>query len=1200
MIAPRKNVRPFRYVEAEIPFYPPSSVWGRVGQPLRRMQLPLEPAEALQHYVYPVGFELKLFASEPDLGGKPIAITWDERGRLWVAVTVDYPNDLQPEGQGHDRIVICEDTDGDGRADRFQVFAERLSIPTSILRVHDGVLVHQAPHTLFLRDRDGDDRADERHVVFTGWSTADTHAGPSNLRYGLDNWIWGIVGYSGFQGTLAGELRRFQQGLYRFRADGRHFEFMRSTSNNSWGVGISEEGLVFGSTANGCPSVYVALTNRYYEKVRGWSAGVLTSIAESNRFYPITDKVRQVDFHGGFTAAAGHALYTARTYPSSYWNKTAFVCEPTGHLVATFVLQPQGTDFRARYGWNLAASDDEWAAPIVAEVGPDGMVWIVDWYNIIVQHNPTPPGYRTGRGNAYETPLRDKSRGRIYRLVYTEARSSRVPDLSQGSVQACVQALAHDNMFWRLQGQRLLVERQRQEAIPHLLRLLADRRCDELGLDPPVIHALWTLHGLGAIRPDRQDVFAAVIACLKHPSAGVRRAAASVLPPVPQSLDALLDAGVVQDAHPLVQLAALCALADMPCADRAGSLLAQLLTDSKVLQDRWLPDALTAAAAQHAGPFLIGSCRQPLSGKALDILARVAAHVARGGETDSIEPLVAATLSASAPVRQTILTALADHWPRGKKVHVPAQRVQQLLQRFANLETRSQFALVRLARLWGMAELEKYAADLTDRLAATIADDKVPAADRIAIARELLTLRPDDAQLVSKIVEQVSPMLPAEQAKQWLDILTQADAQLAADAILSRLIGWTPSLRMRAVGLLLDRPACVERLLQRLERGDVPIGDLSLDQRQRLTSYPDGRLAQRAQRLLARGGALPSTDRAKVIEELRHVVSRPADGERGQVVFKQHCAKCHSFFGEGEHIGPDLTGMAVHTKEHLLTEILDPNRSVEGNYRMYVLELKNGQVLAGLLGAETRTTLELVDAEGRKHIVQRDDIEQITASPKSLMPEGFEKQLSADDLAHLLAFLTRPRRYIPLPLEKVATVVTTRGMFYDENASGERLVFDDWTPKLVGGVPFHLVDPRGDRVPNAILLYAPQGTIPPRMPKQVTVPIHMPVRALHFLSGVSGWGFPWSEKGSVTMTVRLRYADGVSEDHELYNGIHFADYIRRVDVPGSRFAFAVRGRQMRYFAIEPRCQQVIEELDLIKGPDQTAPVIMAITVERPQ
>ncbi len=141
-------------------------------------------------------------------------------------------------------------------------------------------------------------------------------------------------------------------------------------------------------------------------------------------FDPITENVRQVDQHGGYTAGAGHALYTARNYPQQYWNRTAFVNGPTGHLVGTFVLRADGSDFKSTSPFNLVASDDEWTAPIMAEVGPDGNVWMIDWYNYIVQHNPTPQGFETGKGNAYETDLRDKKYGRVYRVVYGDQTDS--------------------------------------------------------------------------------------------------------------------------------------------------------------------------------------------------------------------------------------------------------------------------------------------------------------------------------------------------------------------------------------------------------------------------------------------------------------------------------------------------------------------------------------------------------------------------------------------------------------------------------------------------------------------------------------------------------------------------------------------------------------------------------------------------------
>ena len=180
---------------------------------------------------------------------------------------------MQPKGKGRDQISIVEDTDGDGKADKVSLFADTLSIPTSVCYVNGGLIMAQAPDMLFLKDSDGDGTADERKVLFTGFGTYDTHAGPSNLRYGLDNWIYAIIGYAGFSGEVGGERHNFRQGFFRFKPDGSKLEFLRSTNNNSWGVGISEEGLLFGSTANGCPSVYMQSANRFSVGPRDGAVG---------------------------------------------------------------------------------------------------------------------------------------------------------------------------------------------------------------------------------------------------------------------------------------------------------------------------------------------------------------------------------------------------------------------------------------------------------------------------------------------------------------------------------------------------------------------------------------------------------------------------------------------------------------------------------------------------------------------------------------------------------------------------------------------------------------------------------------------------------------------------------------------------------------------------------------------------------------
>ena len=215
------------------------------------------------------------------------------------------------------------------------------------------------------------------------------------------------------------------------------------------------------------------------------------------------------------------------------------------------------------------------------------------------------------------------------------------------------------------------------------------------------------------------------------------------------------------------------------------------------------------------------------------------------------------------------------------------------------------------------------------------------------------------------------------------------------------------------------------------------------------------------------------------------------------------------------------------------------------------------------------------------------------------MPEGFEKQVTKEEVTKLLEFITQRGKFLPLPLDKVATVVTTKGMFFEESGDIERLIFPDWSPKTFEGVPFVLVDPQDGRIPNAVLLNGPHGRVAPRMPRAVTLPCNGPAKAIHLLSGVSGWGYPAEPKEGTSLIVRLLYADGTREDHPLVNGEHFADYIRRVDVPKSKFAFALRNQQIRYLAVFPQRTEVITQIELVKGTDRTAPVVMAVTVESP-
>ncbi|GAB5405066.1 MAG: ThuA domain-containing protein [Aureliella sp.] len=1214
MTPPRTDVAKLEYVDVgpKIPNYTPSNKWGVQGAPATLMQKPLSPEESIKHCVTPEQMTVRLYADERSFGAKPIAMNWDERGRLWVCETVDYPNEL---GGNRDRIRICEDTDGDNVADKFTVFAQGLSIPTAIVIARGGAVVQNAEETLFLKDTDGDDVADLRTTLITGWNAVDTHGGVSNFRYGLDNWIWAMQGYNSSSPKAGSEgSQKFRQGFWRFKLSNSspptvtELEFVRSSDNNTWGLGISEEGLIFGSTANHNPSMFVPIPNRYYERVRGWAPSTLHSIADSHLFHPITDNVRQVDHHGGYTAGAGHALYTARAFPQQWWNQAAFVCGPTGHLVGTFVLRRDGANYTSSSPVNLLASDDEWSAPVMAEVGPDGAVWIIDWYNYIVQHNPTPNGFKTGKGRAYESDLRDKKHGRIYRVLATENGRENLhafQSLAEASNEQLVSELSHPSFTWRLHAQRLLVERTAIDVAEPLFALLSDRTVDAINLNVAAIHALHTLDGLGLIRSGADEeasrVQAAVSAALTHPSAGVRRNAIAVLPLDEAGRDLLLGHHeLFRDADAQVRLQAILTLADMPESTEAGSVVSQLASSET---DPILIDALTSAAATHASGFLpsLASLPGQPSGAIQQITTRVAVHVGRSRPTAAtLENIVGGASGMHPALASLVLEGLTKGLPADYALGKSRELDGAFATTFEASDRTVKGSLVRLAARCGSPALDAYAEEIVEALVSIIEDGEASASDRGAAATDLIGFRSSDDAVVETILGQIGGRTPPAAAQRLLAAVQESQLETTGDAVLKCLEAMTPKLKSTAIGILLGKPIWVKTMLAAADDGRFDLGELSLEQQQALRSLPDSKLSAQASKLLTRDGGLPDADREKVLQALLHVTQKTGDTKSGLAVYKKVCAACHQHGGIGTKIGPNLTGMAVHPKEDLLTHIIDPSRNVEGNYRLYKVLTREGDVVSGMLASETRTSITIVDSQAKEISVAREDIEDLIASRKSVMPEGFEKQLSEQELVDLLEFLTDKGPYIPLPLDKYATAISTKGLFSNGDNGPDRMVFPDWKPKVFDGVPFVLTDPVGKTQPNVILLHGPYGPLPPKMPKAVTLPCGIATSAIHLLSGVGGWSHPYDTKKTVSMIVRLTYDDDQIEEHSLRNGVHFADYIRRVDVPGSEFAFQLGGQQLRYLKIVPNRDAIVKTLELIKGPDNTAPIVMAVTLQRCQ
>jgi len=1240
----RKDVAPFTYTEvgAKIPNYRAGAERGQ-GAPLSTMQDPLPAEESIKHYITPEQFKLSLWANEPQLAGKPIAMNWDERGRLWVCETVDYPNELKPEGAGRDHIRICEDTDGDGRADKFTLFADKLSIPTAIEFYRGGVIVQDGPKTVYLKDIDGDNKADFRQELITGWALKDTHGGVSNFHYGADNWIWAMQGYNDSHPVINGQAQQgFKMGFWRFRVEAgvadetapvapiagsaadkatfhshtirvRELEFVRATNNNTWGIGMSEEGLIFGSTANGNPSNFMPIPNRYYERVKGWAPSTLKMISDTYKFAAVSDKVRQVDWHGGYTAGAGHALYTARTYPKSWWNRLAFVCEPTGKLVGAFVLDRNGADYKSYSPFNLMASDDEWAAPIMAEVGPDGNMWILDWYNYVVQHNPTPKGFTTGQGNAYESDLRDKKHGRVYRIIYEgkqeplndsakKAESIVSGGLSKATNADLVQVLSHPTMRWRLIAQRILVERLAvdQTTIESLANLASEQEVDTIGLSVSAMHALWTLSGLGLVNESNPTVWKAVSNALTSKVPGVRRAAIKVLPPTESVSSLLIQAGLLQDIDLQVRLAALLQLSDSN--KTSPNLIAKQLSeiDEVTIADPWLLDGWTAAASQRAESVLgmLLASNKPWTTEFAGRVEIIASHLARSKPNeDQLQSLLGALKDATNEKSIVVLQGLERGWQKEYSVRVDEATANSLVGVLEKLPVGGKGLLVRLAGNWGATALQGQVEKIENELLSVAMSDKLDSKQRIEAATLMIMMRPSEDTIVDKLLSTITPQMPPDASVGFLNALKGSKSDRLANAILAQLPSLTPEAKDAALRVLMARPETTTAMLTAMIEGKLAFNDLQLDQQQALRDHPNRKIQQLAQSVMKAGGSVLSSDRAKLVDQWNTICEEKGDAALGKLLFTKHCSVCHQHTGEGQNIGPDLSGMAVHPKHELLTHILDPNRSVEGNFRVYSLLTLDGIVMTGMMAGESRTSVELIDSKGKRQVIQREDIDSFQASRKSLMPEGFESQIDQAGMKDLLEFLTTKGKYVPLSIAKVATAVSTKGLFHDGNDGPDRMIFSDWKPKTFENVPFVLVDPQDQRVANIILLNGPSGTLPPKMPKSVVIPCSSSAASIHLLSGVSGWGYPASKADTVSLIVRLRYADGEVEDHPLLNGVHFADYIRQVDVPGSKFVASLRGQQIRYLKVDPKRNVPLKEIELVKGKDVSAPIVMAITLE---
>jgi putative membrane-bound dehydrogenase-like protein len=893
--------------------------------------LQLSPAEAQKAWQVPAGLEITLVASEPDVRD-PVAIAFDEDGRLWVAEMADYP--LGPPAG---RIRRLEDVDGDGRYDRSVLVAKEIATPTGVLPFRGGVLVTAAPDILFIKDG-------VRETVFSGFAEGNQQHRVNTLAWTLDNWIQGTNGDSGGNVLLRDGRKVPINGRdFRFRPDFSGFE--PAAGHGQYGNAFDDWGRRF-ICDNSNHLRHPVLPLGYLARnpslaVPGVEDTGVSDHGGSCALFPASTLAERPNDHfaaGRITSACSLTIYRGDALPAL--RGQAFVCEPVHNLVHRDILTPRGASFvgtRADKDAEFLASTDNWCRPVNLCTGPDGALYVVDMYRAVIEHPQWIPLEMQKR-----VDLRaGEDKGRIWRVAPKGHPSSKPAPLT-------VADLAHPNAWRRDTAQRLIVERQDKGAVDAL-------RAHLKGPSPLArLHALWTLDGLGVLAADE------VRGALKDPEAGLREHALRLAERLCPEAVAVLAA----DPDPRVRF---------QCALSVGGDVAALAA----ILERDAADKWTRLAALSSAKGLCAKivARLPAaffdSPGAVDLVRQMADTVGASREEAQIVEWLRAITADPAPARWR-LAGLSSLGPALRR------------------------AGMKLDVLLAAAGVEKVVAGWGEALAATAFDRAKEPADRIG-AIGLLGQLPEAAKLEALL----QPLEPA-------DVQAAAVRALGGEAALRLLDGWaryTAPVRRELLTACFGTSKGPAAVLERLEKGAIRAVEIEAHHRDALTKNPSGEFRKRAREALQPKNA---EEVEKTIATLyAKIETLQADVDRGEKVYRTSCATCHRLHGQGFDVGPNLGSVAGRDKRALLTDLLDPNRAVAPQFQVYLVKTTSGETLSGIVAAETPAGMTLRRPNGEESAVLRRDIAEIRAWPASLMPEGLENSLSAQEFADLLEFLRR-------------------------------------------------------------------------------------------------------------------------------------------------------------------------------------------------
>ena len=941
---------------------------------------PLSPAEAVKAMTVPEGFKVEVVASEPDLVN-PVAMTFDERGRAWVTESLEYPR--REPGHGRDRVKVLEDSDGNGTFDRSHIFADGLNIPSGIAIGHGGVWVANSPDILFFRDLDGDGKADSREVVVTGFGRSDTHELPNSLSWGPDGWLYGWNGvFNPSHVEYRGKTYNFTCAIFRIHPRTREFELFCEGTSNPWGLAWDDQGSAFASACV-IEHLWHLTETGYYHRQGG-------------PYPPFTWKIESIVQHRHQQAAyCGLHYYESDAYPERYRGKL-FMGNIHGNGINVDRLRRSGSTYTADAEPDFLRANDAWFMPVVQKTGPDGSLYILDWYD---------------RYHCYQDANRDPAgidrfKGRLYRVRYKETPYRWGFDLAQESDAQLIARLKSPNGYDREVARRLLAERTGKET-DDLLRSLA--------LDPQAsranrMTALWTR--ISRATPD-QDFLKTL---MTDPDPGFRawgvRASGNLRRVEPSVRDQVI--ALANDASPDVQLHVAIASRKIEGIEPVALLTAIASTcgnDSLIPHIVW----------QNLLPLLETQSRQFMT------------YVDRIGEKPG-------------PGLIAILPRALERLLQLPKPD--AKAISNLLGRLIAMRKVDE-ARQGIAALTARIRDRSLSKETVKQIGLELAKEAVPVMNgegNVPLSRELFILymyfgdfhglsasrvytrdpsMPDDVRI--RAFEAIAFMTSPEFAVDWTDKLLKVGAKLGSVEFRGRLIAslgtvddpgvartlidhyanMEPNLRPRAIELLTQRPAWGLALLNAIGEGKVDSNALNVNQIRKLLASNDANVAAlvKARYGTVREGRNPSRER--VIGEVREALRKtPGDPVAGVEVFKRLCAQCHKIYGEGQDVGPEITLNGRGSYEQLLSNVFDPSLVIGTAYQGTTVATADGRVLTGLLVEQGPQQVVLKLQGGKTESIPRGQVEALKVSPLSLMPEDLEKQLKPQELADLFAFIT--------------------------------------------------------------------------------------------------------------------------------------------------------------------------------------------------